>query len=365
MRNEEYKDFSLRLHLKGARKPIVGQFELTHSCNLRCQHCYIVNDSKRQELTYKELCRILDEAYQEGCLWLCLTGGEPLLREDFLDIYSYAYKKGFIITIFSNATLLNREIAEYLKRFPPFCIEVTLNGVTKKTYELITQTPGSYDMAMRGIELIRKYNLPLKLKCQAMTLNIDELPLIRKFYQEIGMEFRCSILIDPRMNGSSQPCSLRLPIEKVRELQGRGEVVKGRDEIEDNFSKEEPQAEQKNEVLPPPDKLFRCPGGTWAFYVNPYGELFFCSMVRKPSWDLRKHSFKQGFYEFFPKMRSRKFKTDSKCRSCTLWHLCLRCPGRAELECDDLEAPIPYYCELANLTYQKIEVKTLAEKESF
>ena len=81
---------------------MVGQFELTHRCNLRCQHCYIVRNNKKAELTYKEICRVIDEVRKEGCLWLCLTGGEPLLREDFLDIYSYAYKKGFIITIFTN-----------------------------------------------------------------------------------------------------------------------------------------------------------------------------------------------------------------------------------------------------------------------
>lgn len=324
----------------------MGQFELTHRCNLRCQYCYIVNDTEKKEFTCKQFCRILDEVYREGCLWLCLTGGEPLLREDFLDIYSYAYKKGFIITIFTNATLLNKELAEYLGKFPPFYLEVTLNGVTQKTYELITQTPGSFEKAMRGIELVRKYKLPLKLKCQTMTLNFNELPLMRRFYQELGMRFRCSVLIDPRMDGSTQPCSLRLPMEKILELEGRKEVVEGRDEVEDNF-KEELQAGGEGEVLPPSDNLFRCPGGTWAFYVNPFGELFFCNSVRKPSWNLRKHSFKQGFYELFPSIRSRKFRTDSKCASCSLWHLCLRCPGKAELECGDPEAPVEYYCQLA------------------
>lgn len=349
MRSQEYKDFSLRLHLKDTRKPLAGQFELTHRCNLRCQHCYIANDSKRRELTYQQLSHIFDEIRQEGCLWLCLTGGEPLLRKDFLDIYSYLYRKGFIITVFTNATLFNREMAKYLNKFPPFYIEVTLNGVTKQTYELVTQTPGSFEKAIRGIELIRKYNLPLRLRSQAMTLNFNELPLMREFYQKMGTRFDCSILIDPRMDGSAQPCSLRLPVEKVPELRGRKEIVKGRDEIEDDF-REEPIAEEKNGVLPPLDNLFRCPGGTWTFYVNPFGELFFCNSIRKPFWNLRKHSFKQGFYQLFPKIRSAKFKTNSKCRTCSLWHLCYWCPGKAELECGNPEAPIEYYCQLAHLT---------------
>lgn len=341
----------------------MGQFELTHRCNLRCQHCYIVNDTKKKELTYKEFCRILDEIYREGCLWLCLTGGEPLLRKDFLDIYSYAYKKGFIITIFTNVTLFNKELAEYLKKFPPFCLDVTLNSVTQKTYELITQTPGSFEKAMRGIKLICKYKLPLRLKCQAMTLNFDEIPLMRKFYQELGVKFRCSILIDPRIDGSTQPCSLRLPMGKILELEDNKEVIEGRDEVEDSF-KEELQAGGEGEILLPSDNLFRCPGGTWAFYVSPFGELFFCNSVRKPSLDLHKYSFKQGFYELFPSIRSAKFKTESKCRTCSLWHLCLRCPGKAQLECGDPEAPIEYYCQLACIraNHRQRKLPSLIEK---
>jgi MoaA/NifB/PqqE/SkfB family radical SAM enzyme len=149
MRAKEYLDFSMRLHGKGVRRPMVGQFELTHRCNLRCRHCYIVRDTTKAELTYEEICRIIDEFHKEGCLWLCLTGGEPLLREDFLDIYSYAYKKGFIITIFTNAALLNEKMAKYLSRFPPFCIEVTLNGVTRKTYELLVSPTGRKPLAFR------------------------------------------------------------------------------------------------------------------------------------------------------------------------------------------------------------------------
>jgi radical SAM protein with 4Fe4S-binding SPASM domain len=340
MREKEYRDFSLQLHDKGAIRPMVGQFELTHRCNLRCQHCYIVRNAKKAELTYEEICRIINEVRKEGCLWLCLTGGEPLLREDFLDIYSYAYKKGFVITIFTNGALLNEKIAKYLSRFPPFCIEVTLNGVTKKTYELITQVEGSFKKAMQGIELIRNYKLPFKLKCQAMTLNVNELPLIRRFYKKMDVGFRCGTLVDPRMDGSAEPCSLRLPIDKIAELHNQKEAVNGRDEVEDSFL--------ENSV--PSDNLFRCPGGTWAFYVSPYGELFFCNSVRKPSLDLRRHSFKQGFYGLFPKIRSQKFKTGSPCRKCPLRSVCLWCPGKAYLETGNMEAPISYYCELAKLS---------------
>ncbi len=102
----------------GGRYPLAGQWELTCRCNLRCVMCYTdpfnTPEKIRQELTYPEITRILDELQEAGCVELCLTGGEPLARKDFLDIYSYAKGKGFLLTVFTNGTLITPEIADHL-----------------------------------------------------------------------------------------------------------------------------------------------------------------------------------------------------------------------------------------------------------
>ena len=69
----------------------------------------------------------MDEIHKEGCLWLTFTGGDPLVREDFLEIYSHAKKKGFIVTIFTNGQAFTKEIFDYLGKSPPFSIEITKN----------------------------------------------------------------------------------------------------------------------------------------------------------------------------------------------------------------------------------------------
>ena len=120
-----YGEFSERLHrhLEGQRIPISGSLEVTMRCNLRCQHCYIPIEQrashKDQELSQEEIERILDQISDAGCLWLLLTGGEPLLRRDFLDIYIYAKRKGLILTLFTNGTLITPRIADYPGRMAP------------------------------------------------------------------------------------------------------------------------------------------------------------------------------------------------------------------------------------------------------
>ena len=121
-----YGEFGERLQdkIKSRRFPLSGSLELTFRCNLRCAHCYAAcgheGIPQQAELSYAEILNIIDQIAEAGCLWLLLTGGEPLIRPDFVDIYAYAKRKGFLITLFTNATLITPEIVDILVDLPPF-----------------------------------------------------------------------------------------------------------------------------------------------------------------------------------------------------------------------------------------------------
>ena len=138
------------------------------------------------------------EVTDAGCLWLLLTGGEPLLRRDFLDIYTYAKRKGLILTLFTNGTLITPRIADYLAEWRPFNIEITLYGATQETYERVTGIPGSYARCRRGIDLLLERKLPLNLKTMVMTLNHHELDQMKSLAASLGVQFR----FDPIMQRS-------------------------------------------------------------------------------------------------------------------------------------------------------------------
>ncbi|MGM0470350.1 MAG: radical SAM protein, partial [Promethearchaeati archaeon] len=106
----DMKNFSLRISAGVKRIPLSLELEITARCNLNCKHCYInlrANDeiAKRNELSKEDIKEIIDESISLGAISCTLTGGEPLLRGDFIDIYLYLKKKGILVSVFTNATL--------------------------------------------------------------------------------------------------------------------------------------------------------------------------------------------------------------------------------------------------------------------
>jgi len=82
-----YRDFCDKASVM--RVPLSGSLEITHRCNLRCVHCYVgtarySKDLQREEMGKDQIFRLLDEICDAGCLHLLITGGEPLMRPDFL-----------------------------------------------------------------------------------------------------------------------------------------------------------------------------------------------------------------------------------------------------------------------------------------
>ena len=218
-----YGDFSLKLHQRvlAERVPVNGTIEVTRRCPLGCVHCYNNlpmddREARDGELTREEHCRILDEIAEAGCLWLLYTGGEVFARPDFLDIYTYAKRKGLLVSLFTNGTLITQAVADRLAEHRPFQIEITLYGRTAETYERITGVPGSYERCMRGIRLLTERGLPLRLKTMAITLNQHEIGEMKQFVQnDLGLEFRFDGMINCRIDCSQSPLAVRLEPEQI------------------------------------------------------------------------------------------------------------------------------------------------------
>lgn len=347
--------FFYKLYKKKRHFPFTGQLELTYRCGLNCIHCYCKgSEDKNRELAADEWKRILDVLQKEGCLHLCLTGGDPLIREDFLDIYSYAKRKGFIITLFITGQACSPKITEYLARFPPHFIEITLNGITKRTYESITQIPGSFLKVMRAIKELKEKGLPLFLKTNCLKQNKYEIVRIKKFTERLfdklprnKFRFAYDPMIFPRLNHDKAPTTYRLSFTELSEaIKQDPDMWKQYQEALDcSF----PRLRRDRQFL------YQCNSWMREFSINPYGYLKFCNFSDKFAVNLKTTTFKEGFYNIFPRLLNERFTTSSKCKKCPLKPICFHCPARAYLETGDEEGPVPYYCELAKATGREIK----------
>ncbi len=330
--------------------------ELTERCNNNCAHCYINlspddKEAKKKEITFAEIKRIGDEAVSMGCLYFRLTGGEPLLRDDFADIYLYLKRKGVKISLATNGTLIDAQLVSLFRKYPPGEVEVSIYGLNEKTYEAVTQKPGSFDAFMRGINLLKENGIFFTLKVACLPQNFSEIKEMRKFAQSLtGRKLATVVKLNlrARFNQSDRRRELierrRLPSDKVME------VIK---QDEEGYRKDMEGFLRKFLRVPQSDRLFSCGAGVDGCHIDAYNNFQLCLLLRHPDcvYNLREGSLKEAWEKFVPQVREMKVtngKYRERCQRCFLKALCDQCPAWSWMEYGVLDEPVDYLCEIAH-----------------
>lgn len=326
------------------RTPLDGSLELTFRCNLRCAHCYVNEPCgdrrvKEQELTAVEIRRITDEVVDRGCLWMLLTGGEPLLRPDLPEIYLHMKRRGLLVTLFTNGTAITPRFADLLAEWPPLVVEVSIYGSSAEVYERVTGVPASFRRCVRGIELLLDRKVRLRLKTVPTGLNHADMDGMRALAAGYGLEFEWDPLVNCRVDGLSNPACVRLRPEQILSLEQRDPERAAAFRLE--FGK-------ASRVAPRSD-LITCGAYLHAFHIDPYGRLAPCMLLRQPVYDMRRGSFREGWDVHFPAMRRQARTKAIPCDACELHTACDQCAGWALLETGDPEGRVPFLCNLTML----------------
>jgi len=339
--------------LHKARYPLSASIELTERCNLNCVHCYInqpanCQSAKAREMSTEQVKFVLDQMAEAGTLFLMITGGEVLLRPDFKDIYLYAKRLGFIITVFTNGTMVTPEIADLFAKARPHLIEITLDGASAETFEAVTQVKGSFKQCLKGIRLLAERKLSLYLKTVVLTLNRDELLDIKNLAESLGVPHRYDGSIWPRLDGSHSPYLHRLSAEETLEM-----------DLADPARAEEwyKTGEKFSGIPLRRDVAFTCGAGVRSFHVDSAGRLSACMMTRRPSFNLLEMPFAEA-WEHLGEIRRIKRVRSTECEDCLANDLCNQCPGWSQLEYQDYETPDAFVCILGKhrlLKFGRIE----------
>jgi len=169
--------------------PLNIGWELTLACNLRCSHCASSAGLPRpNELTTKEALKLCDQFPNLLVQQVDFTGGEPLLRKDWMDIALHLHDLGIIATLLTNGLVLDCDIVSLLKEAGISNIGMSLDGL-EQTHDHIRKCKGSFKSVIRDIKILQKANLPFIIITTVNALNVHELPAILQLLR--SLKVRC------------------------------------------------------------------------------------------------------------------------------------------------------------------------------
>ena len=187
---------SAYLHARACAKgiPLAGNFELTARCNFNCRMCYVHLTPEEQrrrgaELTADEWLAIAEQARSQGMLFLLLTGGEPLIRADFRYLLTELKKMGLMVSINSNASLIDDDWLDFFRREPPSRMNITLYGGCNETYERLCGRP-MYDRVVHNIRALKALGIGVKLNASMTPYNVDDMDAIYAIATELDTRDR-------------------------------------------------------------------------------------------------------------------------------------------------------------------------------
>ena len=173
-------------------RPYVVSWNLTYRCNLACEHCYLdaggapqvgtENFADRSELGTEECFRVIDEiaAFAPECLTI-LTGGEPLLRRDILEIVRRASERELWVVVGTNGVSITENLARRLAEAGARGLSLSLDALDPDRHDRFRKVRGAWRNTVEGAEILNRTGLPFIVQTTAGSHNLGELEAIADF----------------------------------------------------------------------------------------------------------------------------------------------------------------------------------------
>jgi len=239
-------------------------WEITHSCNYGCSYCIFSCNKEliKGELTTKECFHVIDELVKHGFKHLKVTGGEPFLRKDIIEILEYASNK-MITDISTNASLITPKIVNELNKINLKMIHVSLDG-NKEDHEKVRGS-NTYDSTIRGLEALTNSKNKVRIGCVINSNNENNLEEIIKLSKDYADEIIFSIM-EPVSNQDKSQVKKRDNQDLLNELDTLKDIYQDKINVNYNF---------KNQ----PNFIKGCPAGDKFLYINNFGNISPCTWV--------------------------------------------------------------------------------------
>ncbi len=326
--------------------PLIVSFAVTRACNLRCLHCHVsAREAMPDELSLKEAMRAIDEMVALGTEALIFSGGEPLLRKDFiLALAEYCVDQGIIPAMLSNGVLLSRRTAYELKEAGIMAVGIPIDSIVPESHDRLRNVPGTFDKALRAIRACKEADLEVVITTMAMKDTFDEMPQRIEYLAKLGIEQvavydlvpvgRGRDIMDQAMS-QNQRVKLIKYLQQMQEKRDMVFTMSGGLPMYPEIASEM----HKHSDSKPRDLLLKqfwvstpvgCHAGIVYFSLRPNGDVFPCTFLPIKVGNIRDQSLASIWRnsKVLNELRQRGM-LKGKCGECKFRGTCGGCRGRA------------------------------------
>ena len=170
--------------------PFLVSYSVTSKCNLTCRHCYSesTEDSGHDDLSTAESLSAIESLADWGIGLLIFDGGEPLCRDDFMDIAHHASQKGLRTVIGSNGTMIDKDTARRLVEAGIRSVAISLDGSNEETHDWFRGKEGAFREALAGASSCKSQGLPFQFNMVVRKQTLQEIPEMLRLATEYGSD---------------------------------------------------------------------------------------------------------------------------------------------------------------------------------
>lgn len=170
--------------------PLSIMWELTNRCNFRCPFCYINTEKaiRKPYHSFEKIKSIIDELVDMGMLFCTISGGECILHPDFKKIYLYLKKCGVLVSVFTNAYLINEEVLDLFSEFKPYKVEVSIYGMDEDTFFNTTGQHG-FEIVLDNVLKLKKRDINVRCKSPITSFTSSSIVSIKNWCIDNNIQF--------------------------------------------------------------------------------------------------------------------------------------------------------------------------------
>lgn len=348
------------------RIPKNGTFELTVRCNLHCKMCLFRHDDKEnpelmaKELTAEQWIDMARQAAEAGTMSLLITGGEPMLRPDFCEIWEGIYKQGFVMELYTNATLVSEQVIETLRKYPPHMIGITIYGASSETYDKVCGNSNAYFRMLDGVHQLKTLPSQITFRTTLIRDNFEDGMLIDDLVKyEFGDSFNVkqACPINKAVRGACTDVEkCRVPPEQDMQMKVKRMWESVHHIVGDGFEPKNLKIVRKNNGIISEEErreritLFGCQAGMSQYTITYEGRMLACQIIDAFFTDALQEGILKA-WEGFP-CEVHILYEKGNCECCEYIDTCQSCYGSRYAETGDFNGCSDYIYRTAKARKQ-------------